>query len=768
MALRNLLVRVGADITGLRQGLRAASNDVKFFGRNVSGSMKELKGAIGGGIAKIAAGIQVGKGIQDAMRYEALMATLGESMGDSRKDFEKWMETTGQAFGYSRLQAANTANILSLNFKKMATSQADLTAKTTKMMEIAGIVANKRGMTMEEVSDRIRSAMNQEADGADELGVNVRASALMQSAAYKELGNNQPFDKLSEATRKTILYQAILEQVTANLGSTMQDTTAARMATFTASLADLRMALGQAFLPIVYRVLPLLTMMANALIKVLQVVAAFMRSLFGGGFKYKAPVKQADVKTTNAQADAMKGVGDAAEKAGKKSAKAAKKSKEAWHGTFGFDEVNAIDENKGADAGAGAGAGGGGGGGGGGLGGISAPEMPPMDLNPFEEGIDKMAKMFDKYTQPIKDAAKAVWSAISGFAKEEFAKISAWWAENGTQIIEGFNKVWAILKPIIMWLVGFIWDSIKGLIDGIITFFQGLIEFFTGVFTGDWGMVWQGLKDMVWGAIEAIWNFFNLTLVGGIKKLLLGFVKDAVLYFKVFADDAIVAVGKFWSSLWTGIKTAASTFKEMANNFRLWVADAVLKMSMKFLDFVSAVGKAGKDAWTAIKSAFTTAADWFGRSVITPIVNKFQQIKDAFKEGLSAGLHAVINSVRAPLNDMIDALNGVKNAIPLVKNIPNIPHIPRLAQGGITNGPTLAMVGDNRGGQEVISPLDRLQGIIGNTIAQVLAMNGVTGGRGSGGDIILNIDGRAFARIVKPFLEREQHRAGLDIRVRTI
>src|SRR4051812_5118540 len=357
MALRNLLVRVGADITGLRQGLRAASNDVKFFGRNVSGSMKELKGAIGGGIAKIAAGIQVGQGIQDAMRYEALMATLGESMGDSRKDFEKWMETTGQAFGYSRLQAANTANILSLNFKKMATSQADLTAKTTKMMEIAGIVANKRGMTMEEVSDRIRSAMNQEADGADELGVNVRASALMQSAAYKELGNNQPFDKLSEATRKTILYQAILEQVTANLGSTMQDTTAARMATFTASLADLRMALGQAFLPIVYRVLPLLTMMANALIKVLQVVAAFMRSLFGGGFKYKAPVKQADVKTTNAQADAMKGVGDAAEKAGKKSAKAAKKSKEAWHGTFGFDEVNAIDENKGADAGAGAGAG---------------------------------------------------------------------------------------------------------------------------------------------------------------------------------------------------------------------------------------------------------------------------------------------------------------------------------------------------------------------------------------------------------------------------
>jgi hypothetical protein len=767
MALRNLLVRVGADISGLRAGLANASKDVKYFGRNVSGSMKEMKGAIGKTLAVIGSGALLGSGIQDAMRYEALMSTLGESMGESRKDFEKWMETTGQAFGFSRLQAANTANILSLNFKKMATSQADLTAKTTKMMEIAGIVANKRGMTMEEVSDRIRSAMNQEADGADELGVNVRASALMQSQAYKELGNNQPFDKLSEATRKTILYQAILEQVTANLGSTMQDTTAARMATFTAALADVKMALGQAFLPILYRVLPLLTMMANALFKLLQVIAGFMRSLFGGGFKYKAPVTTGQVKTTNAQADALKGVGDAADKAGKKSAKAAKKSKEAWSGTFGFDEVNTIDDKKGADAGAGAG-GGVGGGGGGGLGDLPSVEMPPMDTSPFEEGIDKMAKMFDKYTKPIKDLAKQVWSAVSGFAKEEFAKISAWWKENGDQIIEGFKTVWAILKPIITWLVQFIWESIKGLIDGIITFFQGLIEFFTGVFTGDWDMAWQGIKDIVWGAVEAIWNFFNLTLVGGIKKLVLGFTKDLILYFKVFADDAIVAVGKFWSSLWNGIKTALSSFKEMTSNFRNWVADAVLKMSLKFLDFVEAVGKAGKNAWNALKSAFTTAADWFARSVITPIVNKFQQIKDAFKEGLSAGLHAVVNSVRAPLNDMIDALNGVKNAIPGIKHLPNIPHIPRLAEGGITNGPTLAMVGDNRGGREVISPLDRLQGIIANTISQVLAMNGVTGGRTTGGDIILNIDGRAFARLVKPFLEREQGRAGTDIRIRTI
>ena len=120
------------------------------------------------------------------MRFEALMATIGESLGASRKDFEKWQKTTGRSLGFSQLQSAETASIMSLNFKKIATSQEDLANKTMKMMEVMAVVSNKRGMTMQETSDRIRSALNGEADGADELGVNVRIAAMKQSEAYKK------------------------------------------------------------------------------------------------------------------------------------------------------------------------------------------------------------------------------------------------------------------------------------------------------------------------------------------------------------------------------------------------------------------------------------------------------------------------------------------------------------------------------------------------------------------------------------------------------
>ena len=198
--------------------------------------------------------------------------------------------------------------------------------------------------------------------------------------------------------RKTILYHHILQQVSENLGSTMQDTTAARMAMFTASLTDVRMALGQAFLPIMYTVLPILTRLSQALYRALQYIAAFMRALFGGGFKYKAPVTKGDVAATESQAKALDGVGGAAEKAGKKSAKAAKKAKEAWSGTFGFDEVHTIKEPDAPAAGGGAGGGGGGGGGGGagGLGDMEMPEMPSNPFEPFSEGIDKLAQKMKK------------------------------------------------------------------------------------------------------------------------------------------------------------------------------------------------------------------------------------------------------------------------------------------------------------------------------------------------------------------------------------
>lgn len=58
--------------------------------------------------------------------------------------------------------------------------------------------------------------------------------------------------------------------------------------------------------------------------------------------------------------------------------------------------------------------------------------------------------------------------------------------------------------------------TIDGWIDGVKTVFQGLITFLTGVFTNDWDMAWEGVKDI----FKGMWNA-NISLLEGAVNLII-------------------------------------------------------------------------------------------------------------------------------------------------------------------------------------------------------------------------------------------------------
>lgn len=87
--------------------------------------------------------------------------------------------------------------------------------------------------------------------------------------------------------------------------------------------------------------------------------------------------------------------------------------------------------------------------------------------------------------------------------------------------------------------------------------------------------------------------------------------------------------------------------------------------------------------------------------------------------------------------------------------------VPAFASGAITKGPMLALVGDNPGGEEVISPLDDLVDIVQSAVSTaVVAANQMGQGGQQGGDIVIQVDGTTLARIVKPYLDDEDRRIG--------
>lgn len=616
-------------------------------------------------LATLGTSLAIGKSIKEATEFEAKMTTLSESLGSSISAFEKWQATVGRSLGFSKAQSAELANILSLNFKMFATSQQDLLEKTTKMMEVAAVVSNKRGMSMSEVSDRIRSAMNQEADGADELGVNVRKYAITASNAYKEMANGQPWDQLSTNMQKAILYHHILEQVSTNLGMTIQDTTAMRINVFSAALADLRLALGQAFTPIVHTILPALTALINKISKALSVVGQFMRVLFGikggsGGSKASGGFN-ASPSTIQDQAAAVNNLGKAVENAGRKmtkAAKAGKKAKKDMLGLAGFDELNTLDINKdtGSTSGAGSSSGGSAGGGSGSAGaaGMALTGFESDGKGVFGKVSDKVKKFAEKvrkFLQPAISWLKKAWNEVSEYVGEKIRDLVSFFKKYGPQILQALQNIWSVLKPIIGFLVEWLWNSIKGLIDGIIQAFKGFIKIFTGIFTGDWKLAWEGLKDLVVGILKAIWNFLNLTFIGAIRKGLVKMVGYFAKNFKnawKYTKDAFKNVqGWFKTNVWDKItspfKSAAAWFKNIGlkmwngikNAFvsvKNWFTSNVWnKITSAFSSAVSWFKNLGSKMWSNLKNGFTSIKDWFTKNVWNKITEAFSSAITWFK-----------------------------------------------------------------------------------------------------------------------------------------
>jgi phage-related protein len=526
MATKNLLVRGGADFSAMKKAMDKAQQQIKSFKDNISNSLK----GIGALLAGIGAGLTLGAGIKDAMEFEAHMGTLNQTLGESTKGFQEWMQTTGKALGLSQLQLAKYGNQYSLTLKGIAKDQDDLAKKTQQTIQAVALIRSKTGMDVMEISDRMRSAMNGEADGADELGVNVRVAAVTASKAYQQMADGKPWDKLSANMQKAIRWQYTMDTITGNLGNTMANNTSMKMAVFQGSLLDLRMSLGQAWLPILNIALPALTKLSNAITKVLSVFAQFMSVLFG----YKPDNNGAFVGQTeaaNGLSDSVAGVGDAYKKAGKEAKKA--------QGTLaGFDEVNTLakaSEGSGGDAGTGeAGAGGG-----------VTPGIPTGTEGATGAISEKISEMAEK--------VKGFLSNVKGF----FIGVGSFISEHKDIIISALGGIGAGIATYILATKGAgtatkIWDGIARASAAVM---KGL-RLAWAALTGPIGLIVLAVA----AAVAAFIYFYRTNdKFKGFVDGILNKIKDAAIY---LWKNVLVPMGEYlakgFKAAWEGIKVAAT------------------------------------------------------------------------------------------------------------------------------------------------------------------------------------------------------------------
>lgn len=397
----------------------------------------------------------------------------------------------------------------------------------------------------------------------------------------------------------------------------------------------------------------------------------------------------------------------------------------------------------------------------------------------FSNAAKPIGKSFISIFNSIKSVAIPILQDAINFMKDIFMQLTQFWNSNGAQIMKAVQNVWsgiaAIIKfvaPIILFIVKTVFGNVKGLIQGALNVIIGLIKIFAGLFTGDFSKIWEGVKQLFRGAIQAIWNLWNLLmvgkLVGSLKALGLkfwGFLKglgtkistNVQYYYHMFVDGfykiasgILKAIGNGILNVLNVIKNAGSTFIQVFTTARTFGVNI-------FMSIVSAIRNVFITLFGVIRNAFSTAISTVLGSINgflvtiktiftnlwtfivnifnlikTAMINPFNTVKTIVRSvvssisGLVKGMFGgvvstgkgAVNGLIMAANAVIGGLNGLKINIP--KWVPkfggkkfglSIPAIPMLAKGGITTGPTLAMIGEGAE-QEAVLPLSKLEGLL--------------------------------------------------------
>lgn len=128
---------------------------------------------------------------------------------------------------------------------------------------------------------------------------------------------------------------------------------------------------------------------------------------------------------------------------------------------------------------------------------------------------------------------KPLWENIKGMVADLVELVTAIW----NKVSEFIAWVtYYILPPI--WMVAGeiiacvtrIFGNIGEIINGIITAIRGIIQFLTGVFTGDWSKAWEGIKNVFKGVWDSLVGIAKgpLNLVIGLINTALGAIEGAL------------------------------------------------------------------------------------------------------------------------------------------------------------------------------------------------------------------------------------------------
>ncbi|WP_415287407.1 phage tail protein [Clostridium perfringens] len=782
VTLENLQVIIEAQTKGLKEEMNRVKKEVKGMTDVVNKETSKVrdvfknlfKGAIFAyGLTKMA---QLAKeSTKMAMQVEGAIQQIKRTMGESSQMFLKWAKDNGLAFNLAQADVIKFGAIYSNLLSGFSGGTKQTMQYTQELLKASSIIASGTGRTMEDVMERIRSGLLGNTEAIEDLGINVNVAMLQSTEAFKRFANGQEWNDLSFQTQQQIRLFAILEQTSSKFGNEVMNNTNSSMQQLVAVLKDIWLNLGNAFLPILNVVLPILTNFAMALRTVTGYIAAFMQTLFGKSKKAVEGPKIATNTMNKAKsaalggANAQNGYNKALDKTGETAKKTAK---EVNRLLGGFDEINSISDS---------------GSKGGGLPKVDKTPLPASPLpeiggiNPIDWGVDEEPDISGVVSAAEK--VKAIFKSIVDFIKENKEVIISVIAGLVATVLSYFAITnWASIMTTIGTVVGYIKliPTALGVAFLNLTSPAALVAMGIGLVVGAIVYLWQTSESFrnsvmtiingIMDILKRLWNEILSPLFSFLADVFVTILKPIAEFIGTVVCDVVEAVFKVLESLWINILEPIANFlidifaealKGVIEIWEAWkpVIDLIFdglkwlwdNMLKPFVNFIAdrliktfeRWGTSVRETIGIVKNIFSGLIDFIVGVFTGDWSRAWEGVKKIFGsifEGIGKLAKRPINGIINIVNTLIRGLNKIHlpDWVPVIggKGI-NLPEIPKLAKGGIVDSATLAVVGE--AGKEAVMPLENNTGWI-TQLAEKVASRMPQSSTSSDRPIILKFD----------------------------
>ena len=713
-------------------------------------SLKSIKTAgVVAGIRMIRQGIS--KAITESNAYQEDLNLFTASMGQYAKEAQEYAENVGEIMGIDPAKWMRNQGVFNTLLSGFG-SVADRSYLMSKNLTQLGYdISSFFNISVEDAMQKLQSGVSGELEPLRRLGYDLSQAKLEQTALT--LGIEKSVSAMTQAEKAELRYYAIMTQVTTAQGDMARslDAPANQLRIFQAQLTQASRAIGNIFIPILQKILPI----AIAVLRIVRELADAIAKLFH--FKLTEIDYSGVGNLASGAEDAAAGFDDATS-----AAKELKKS------VMGFDELNILNGNTASGSGS-AGVSGGSG----------------FDFELPEYGfLNDVSKQADEVTQKLKNALPWILAIGAGFAAWKLGPKLGLDLQKTIGLAVGIFGALTLVQNILDSIVnGVTEENMTGMIFGMTLAVTGLYVALGPVAGGITAIV-SGLAVLAVAFSDAEksgWNFQNqmlavagiLTagvgigiligswiplliamiaslllsittstghgqeLINGVKETLQGFIDFFAGIFTGDTERTAKGIEKIFSGLKGIIGSVIDGIRDWLNGLLDWIDKKTNGKLKPLITGIKAIVTAvfGNIKQTVgnvineIKTIFSGLIKFISGVFSGDFDKAWEGIKDIFKgiwNTIIDLLNGAINIIIKGLNWLIKQMNkisfDVPSWVPFVggKSIGvNIDYIsenvlPRLAKGAVipANDEFLAVLGDQTRGNNIEAPEGLIRKIV--------------------------------------------------------